>query len=440
MLGGDKRINELRVGLVTNSGESSLFPNLNGAERPDLSMFGAVMIFVKAALATDPFLMVYLFQYGFVQTFIICLLLILLTQASYAVLLRSWWIGEAYTMTDLWARVIGTGTAWVPRVLMLFAYIACLSSEYWEICECVPPILDYIWPDAPDILFNEWFLQYVPMVIILVAMSSARNFRSLLGISIVGLVATIVGLLCAFVYLVRHHFEGGRYVPTSETVYFELEFMSIYDALRDFNGALFAHPVLAYVGAEMRHPSRNQMSSMTWISMVITGIACYAVPLLGYLVAPDVEPDSMYFYFFESNDSPEVILGILSALILSLTSNLFFTFLVGRLFVSLWSGDHVGDRHEHSTSTGASILTAACGALLSVCINFTNDWVWIVWYDTATFAYSFLGFFLPGLFYLVQYRLRVFGWGVLSCLIVALGGFLMVLTIIGMVQGLMELA
>jgi branched-subunit amino acid transport protein len=238
---------------------------------------------------------------------------------------------------------------------------------------------------------------------------------------------------------VRHHFEGGRYVPTSKAVYFDLKFMSIYDAFRDLNGALFAHPVLAYLSAEMHNPTRTRLSAMTWIAMIVTGIACYAIPLIGYLVDSEVEPDAMYFYWFNAENSPEVVAGIVCVLIVSLTSNLLFTFLTGQLFLSLWTKESIAAGQKHLPSHVVRGITAACAGMLAICINFTNEYVTIIWYDVATFGYSFLGFFLPGVLYVRQYGLAIVGWGILSCLIIAIGGVLMVMTIVGMVQGLMEL-
>jgi hypothetical protein len=437
MIGGDQALDGLRLGLITNNGESSLFPNKRAGGRSALSKFSAVLIFVKAALATDPFIMVYLFHGGVVQTLLVCLLIVLLTQGSFAVLLRSWAIGEAYTFAGLWSRLFGARTAWVPHLFVFVAYLSCMSSEYWEIVDCVPWILGAVWPGAPEFVRNGWFLQYVPMLLIVAFMFWADHFRSFVPLSAVALVAAVVALLATLAYMVRHS-EGAAYAAASETALFRPSFTAIYDAIKDFTGALFAQPFLPYVAAEMHDPTRNRLLSMTWIATLVTGFLCFVIPLAAFLVCPDIETDETYFYRFGDGEAPEVILGIACVLIVSVASNVFFTFFIAQQFVCIWVGDHTGDGAEQPIPHFTRGITAACAALIAVTVNFTNEYVELIWYNIAGFAYALLAFVFPGLFYFVQFRFRVMRWGVFSCVIIVLGAFVFVLTLIGLVQSLIE--
>jgi amino acid permease len=436
MQGGDQRISDLRLNLIRSSGKGSLFPHRTLSHHELLSIGGAALLMTKAALACDPFNFAFVIGTGVVQIAIIGFLILLLVQASYAVLLRSWSVGEAYTIADIWRVVIHRGTAWIPVSLVVYSYFSCLIAEFWEITDGIGSIVGWLWPSAPAVITDYWFIQYIVMVLIVGSLLLTTRIRSYLGVSTFGLCCGLVGFGCAVVYFVRHMFNENGYTATSEIVLFQPDFESIYTGIREMSAALFAHPFLPLIASEMRKPSRRRVMKMVWIAMITTAVFVYITPLIGYLLMADVPDGSNFFRELDPAGSPEVIIGQFGVLLLSVSSLVFFTFFVSNLFVAFFHGSRLGSSDEAPSNPATRVFTGLTLCLLAIAINFTTETVELIIYEVAAMAYSVISFILPGTYYLVQFGFRVFYWGVMSVLIVCLGLFLCVLTIIGLVTQL----
>jgi hypothetical protein len=439
MIGGDQRIAELRVSGIRSSGKSSLFPHQRMPREEMLSLGSAALVLTKAAIACDAFNFAYVIETGVVQSAIACLVILLLTQGSYAVLLRSWSVGESYTMADVWRHSIGSKTAWIPNCILLYAYFTCLTAEYWEITEGVQTVVEWLWPDAVAVTQDYSFVQYVAMVLGLISLLFTTRIRGYVAFASVGLFSAVVGLVCAVIYFNRHMFDEVGYLATSEIVLFRLDFDSIYAGLREMSTAMFAHPFLALIANEMYKPSRKRLIKMVWMAMVPTALFVYVTPLFGYLLMTDVEDDYNFLRVLDATDSPEVIVGQIGVLLLSITSLWFYMFFVANTFVTFFSGERLGTNEERQSSSSAPLTRLVSGfvaSLFAISINFTTEVVELIIYEVAAMAYSLIGFVLPAFYYLAQFKFRVLYWGVMSVVILFLGGFLSIMTIAGMVNQL----
>jgi amino acid permease len=227
-------------------------------------------------------------------------------------------------------------------------------------------------------------------------------------------------------------FDEDGYVATSEIVFFRPDFNSIYVGLREMSTAMFANPFLPLIANEMHKPSRKRVMKMTWVAIVPTAIFIYVVPLFGYLLMIDVGEDLNFLLELDPTDSPEVVIGEIGTLLLSITSNVIFTYFVARSFMLFFNGDRLGSGEERVNPPTVRIFAGATGALLAISINFTNVVFETIVYEIASMGYSVISFVLPGVYYLMQFQFRVFKWGVMSSLILCLGVFLCIMTVIGL--------
>jgi hypothetical protein len=439
MIGGDQRISELRVNSVRSSGKGSLFPNQRIAHDEALSIGGAALLLIKAAVACDPFNFAYVIETGVVQSAIASLLILLLTQGSYAVLLRSWSVGGSNTMAGVWRQTVGPGTAWIPNCIVIYAYFTCLVAEYWEITDGVQTLVEWNWSNAPEVLMDYWFLQYVTMVLVLGSLLFTTRVRGYVGLASVGILSAVVGFVCAVIYFSRQMFDEDGYIAPNEVVFFRPDFDSVYAGLREMSTAIFAHPFLPVIANEMYKPSRRRLMKLSWLAMVPTAIFVYVTPLIGYLLMTDVEEDCNFLRVLDPTDSPEVIVGQMCVLLLSITSLSFFTFFVANVLMEFFNNERLETGEGPPSSSSAPITRLLAGmvaSLLAISINFTTEVAELVIYELAAMAYSFTGFVLPGLYYLAQFKFRVFHWGVMSVLILCLGSFLCILTIVGLISQL----
>jgi hypothetical protein len=434
MEGGDTRISDLRVDLHRSSGKRSLFPHQRIARDEALSIFGAAILMIKAAVAVDPFNFAFVIKTGIIQSAIVAFLILLFTQGSYAVLLRSWSVGEAYTVAEIWRKAINSGTAWIPHCFVLYAYFSCLIAEYWEIFDGVSTVVEWVWPNAPAVFFDLWFLQYVTMVLIAISLLYGTRMRSYVRISAFGLFCGVVGFVCTVIYFGRHMIDEDGYVAAGEIVLFKSDFESIYTGIREMTSAMFAHPFLPFVANEMYKPSRKRVNKMIWLAMVPTAVFVYVTPLFGYLLMTDVEEDSNFFIELDPKDSPEVIVGEIGVVLLSVTSLLLFTFFIAHSFVTFFNGEQLGSAEEQADSPIVRVFSALAVSLLAISINFTTDLAEYLIYEIAMIVYSVIAFVLPGLYYIVQFRFQLFQWGVAASLILCVGMGLSILSIVDIVE------
>jgi amino acid permease len=434
MLGGDQRLADLRVVLIESSGTGSMFPNQNHDPKSGLSIAFASILLLKAVLATDPFFMVSHFESGAIQCFVIALLLLFLTHGSYAIYVRSWAFDQAYTLSGLWRLTVGPGTAWFVHVLTLYAYLTCLISEYWEIVDGVGLLITHFWPTAPSILFNVWFLQYVTLACVLSPILLRRTFRAYLTVAGIGVFGALLGLTAAAIYLFRHMFDDGKYIAASQVVLFQPNVQSIAASIRDFTAALFGHPFLPYIAQEMHEPSRDRVMTLTWVSNITATLLIYLIPFVGYLLFSGVAPDFVFFHSLDPEGAPEVIIGRIAVLIVTITSNVFFTFFSGEAFASSFRGEAFGTVESRSKAAAPQFLGALALSLFAICANFLPEWILAVLYDLASAAYSILGLIFPAVIYLARFRFKVFRWGLMSVILFCLGGFLVVILFVGMFQ------
>jgi hypothetical protein len=434
MHGGDQRLSDLRVSRLRSSDNGSLFPHQKLACREALSIGTAALLLMKAAIAIDPFNFSFVIKTGVIQSGVVAVLILLFMQASYAVLLRSWSVGEAYTIADIWRKTIHRETAWIPHCLVLYAYFSCLIADYWEILDGVACVVGWLWPNAPMLFLDSAFLQYVTMVLVAMSLLCTTQMRSYVRVSLLGLVCGVIAFVCAVVYFSRHMFDEDGYVATNEIVLFKPDFVSIYTCIREITAALFAHPYLPFIANEMHRPSRARVMKMTWIAMGPATLFVYVTPVVGYLLMTDVEDDYNFFIELDPAGSPEVVIGEVGVIVLSITSLLFFTFFIAHSFVTFFNGEQLGSTEEGQDSPTVRMLSALAVSLLAISVNFTTDLVEYLIYEIAMIVYCLIAFVLPGLYYLVQFRFAIFRWGVAACLILCLGTGLVVLSMVDIVD------
>jgi hypothetical protein len=431
MIGGDKSLTELRIEQVTNPTKGSLFL---GTTRTMTSLSASIALLIKAGVATDPYVMVATLKTGVVQSLIVAVFILFLTSGAVVVFLHSWSLGEAYTHSELWGWVIHRPTRWIPSLFVAFGYIAALSFCLFDIMDCVPAVCEWVWPDAPAIVGDPWFLQYVVCVIATLPSIWATGLNSFVWIAWVSNFCELVALSCALVYFFRHMFDDGKYVASDEVVLFQMDFESIYCALRDFNICFFIHPMIPFVASEMVNPTRERIMRLTWGTLVIVGAFSYVTPLISYLLFIEGEPESCFFLYLDPVGSPEVIVGAIAVTIIAICSNMYFAYVSSYSVVSIF-GVGIHDKEGHLARTLGSLVSL----FIAIAMNFAGDLAFLMFYELSSLAYTLLGYFLPALYFLIQFKVKIVEWGILALFVFAGGAFLTILGIMETVTSALAL-
>jgi amino acid permease len=296
-----------------------------------------------------------------------------------------------------------------------------LSCVYTDLLGLVPAILDLLWPDAPEILYNAWFLQYLPLVLMAIPMFWTDCLRDTAIYTWSGCFFILVALICCAVYFFRHAFQDGKFTETAQIVYFEGTFDSIYTAFRYFNVAIFGQSVLPGIAAEMDCPTRNRLMGMTWLGTLISGAISYVVPLIGYLLFLGGEAETYYLLYCDTTGSPEVVTGLISLVVLSITSNLFYTYLTAQVIMGFFTSVDVNEKGRDTAKRIPRVLAALTSNLLGIAANTAPLTLLLTLWEVVFISLSLMANVLPAVYYLAQFRFQILSWALIAIVILVLG-------------------
>jgi hypothetical protein len=402
MFGGNPTLTDLKLATLSSSHTSTLFPPKDSAHRP-ISLATASVLLFKAACTTDSFTFVSSFDTGILIALGACLFMLFLTQSSFYVFTRTWSFGEAYSYEDIWNLTFGPKLVFIPKVLLIIAYLACLICGFWEITVYIPDILLSVWSNTPALLQSEWFLQYIFVIPILLPCFCLPRLSSFSWIAWVCFFCFVVSLVCMILYFFRTQLD----ISPSQIVLAKSDWEGVYQVLSDYNIAFFAHSFVAPIAQEMEQPSRQRTIAMTWITFAVTAFFSYFVPLIGWLFFLDL-PYGENVMLFLDPASPETIIGKIAVLGISLTSTAFFTYHLAEI-------------------TAKMILPV-------ICIVSLGDTACNLSYEISGVALTLLGFVLPPMYYLVQFRFRFLKWGIIAAIVLVLGLGMLVLSLMVTIQ------
>jgi hypothetical protein len=433
MIGGDVMFKDIGLDQIRGDRQFPLFLTMRGPSSSKNSLLGSIMLMIKAIVSTIPFLNVNVLKTGVVQCALICILMGLLTQGSVQILVHSWKIGEAYTHAELWGNLFHASTNWFPTLLIAFGYIAVNSFSYVDIMDCVTNVVPWLWPSVPELVYSPWFIQYVSLVLAVLPTAWAKSYGNFLGISLVSHFAILVGLACVAVYLFRTMFEDGKYTATSQIVLFQFDFQSIFKATRSYNMAFFMHPYIPLLGIEMFNPTYTRVLRMSGIAILLSGMVTWLVPMLSYLLFLDGNPSSSIFLYLDRTGAPEVVVGAICVGVIAICSNMAFTFLTAQTLVEFLHDDDDPSRRYDRTPR---LVAAFVSSLFAIAINMADVTLYTTLLSLASICSSMLGSFLPAVYYLKRFGFKIWKLGLLSLLVLGIGG---AITVIGVLTSIPDL-
>jgi hypothetical protein len=432
MIGGDVRLAHLRVELISNPSDAPM--TTGSSVKTTSSLLASISLLVKAGLATDPFILIETLKTGVLQCLIVAAFMFFLTYGAFEIFLDSWNPGEACTYSAIWTQAIHAGSAWIPLFLIAISYIAALSFCFLDVVDCLSALVGWLWPALSDRVSDPWLLQYAAAFVVVLPSLWGTGFRSFRWVAWVSNFCELMALASVAIYFFRHAFDGGRYAAASQVVLFSFDLDSFHAALRDFNICMFVHPVIPLLVGEMHNPTRSRVKKMVLLSLLFIGIFSYVVPCISYLMFVEEEVVSCFFLYLDPDRSPEVIVGTVCMIVIALCSNMYFAYIVCQAILAMF---HVDVSEESATLP--RLFATSVSVLISICLNFAGDLVFALFYEISSLAFALLGYFLPALFFLTEFKFKSLKWGFFSLFVFACGAFLTILGIVSAVQEMMAM-
>jgi hypothetical protein len=349
-----------------------------------------------------------------------CLAMLLLTQASFYLFLRTWRFCANAAYSDIWRITWGRRFSWLPTVFIVLAYLTVCETGVWELRAYSAGILAPL--GVSDIWMNRWLWSYAGYLPCLIPCFIFPRLSSFAWISWLALLTMAVALAALLVHLFRTRFVDGQYAFTADIPLVEVTFANIIESMSGFNIAFFAYPFVFDIGLEMERPTKTRIYKLTWFANVVTGLFAYCVPAVGYLLFSSVEPEDNIFLYLDAA-APEVLVGKIAVMIQSMTSTAYFTYYIARVVVVAFCGTY---KHSAPMYGCAGIVAAAVSVMIDSVGGETSG----SFYTIGGVCFSLLAFVMPPVFYLSQHKFQNVAWGVLAVVVCLVGGSLMIMSLV----------
>lgn len=468
MIGGDLKVEKYRFRARPQNINFVLFPNDQSSNQ--ISLFSAIMLLLKMTLDTDSFFFYQdLFKCGIIEGLLVSVTVMLLVQLSIHIFTRCWFYGTAYNYPDVWTCVFGSKALnFIPILLNIISYLTYVVWYCFEIHDNFSTFLRTVWPSCPSFLTNKWFLSYIINALTVVPCLFAHKFISLTWVAYIGNIAIVVAVICLIILLVRtlNEFKfhivvdtfgkiDGEDIPYLPfTNLFSKDPSGIFYCVGSVMTAFYMHPILDMVFSEMRNPTVFRCLSSTWIVNIVSIIIYYGIGLISYFIIQvhfhdvvtvasmmkpgeppqnspvfknrpynifsivlgqeisDLENENVFFNFPKSHT--EAIVGQIASYIVTITTNIFYTYFLATQVSSL-----VIERRNDDTPP--LLISGIVVILFSIGINFMNDKATQFLDFIAQIAFLILVFILPSFFYLKLYRFTKPFWGIICVLLLVIG-------------------
>lgn len=464
MIGGDLRVEKYRFRARPQKLDFVLFPSDHTSTQ--ISLFSVIMLLCTICMGTGPFLMYEnFFKCGVIETLLIIIIVMLLVQLSIQIYIRCWFYGTAYDYQRIWICVIGTRKfSFIPLLMNIIAYLTYVCRFGLEISKNGAAFLNGVWPNCPSFLKSKYFLLYVINILTAVPSLFVKNIVSLTWVAYVGNAAKIVVFICLLIMLVRCVNEMGFSVtvrtvrkvdssfPFSPNItLFSSDPSALFNCVSIIMMAFFMHPMMSSIMSHMINPTVFRCVSSTWLSCTIFIFVFYGIGVVAYFIVMthlqdaieiqdkfnenhdisifDNSPFNLFYiankffitkftnrnvFFNFKSSRAEAILGQIACYVVTVTSNIIYTYFVATQVSSI-----VIDRKDDDTIP--VFISGVVVILFSIGINFMASKVIDVLDTISIFALIILEFFLPPFYYLKLYRFTKPLWGVISLLVLVIG-------------------
>ena len=405
MIGGDVLLNDVKLKRARSMKHAVLFHQHQDEKK--YSFFYLYMLLLKSGVATDPFFVGEVFYSGSIVSFIYGVLIVLITELSFYLFIKSWIYGRAYSYEKIWTELFGPSFTWIIYLLIIVTYLSFTIWQQYELYVYFSETLISIWDSVPYLLTNQWFVTYILTFLIVAPSLLVKKLSSFLPIAFLSNFCHIIGLICLIVYFSRHEHEDpvDTIMPTSDPA---TNFISI----SLFHSSVFFHPTMSLLVQDMEYPTQSRIMSLTWFTSITSFIFHFLGGFFSYLVSPENDGDVIFYYLDPL--ATEVIIGKIATYIISITSQMFYTYYLSRVVTEFILPNSSHDK----TSTFVSGITVI---LLSISLNFIDEIVTVVFDLIASIAMIILVFLLPAIYYLKQYKFSSIPWGILSIILLVIG-------------------
>ncbi|OHS96312.1 hypothetical protein TRFO_37530 [Tritrichomonas foetus] len=393
MIGGDLKVSEHRFQGRSRGSDYVLFPTSLVSNR--VSMVTAIMLLLKIAISSDPFIVSPSINCGVVQALFITVLVFLMMQLSIHLYIRCWFFGLAYNYTDVWSCVFGSTFKFIPAFMNICIFFSYILYHTYEVYHYMQLFILELWPTAIAFVTDKWFIIYIVNTIAFLPAILASRLSKIKVIAFIGNFAALIALVFLVVVVVTHNGENG-YKSPNELALFKSGKESTIAYINDVSEAFFIQSMLNLAFVDMVNPTMGRCTKSIWISGIIYACFFYLAWLCrSFIKGVDFTEDNVFYSF--NVKIPAVAIGRIATYVLTITSCQFYVFYISSQFSVVFLKENVQD-------SAPAFIVGFCVLLFSIGINFVGEQALLYVDYIANFSFILLVFVLPSVYYLKLFK------------------------------------
>lgn len=396
MIGGDILFDDCKYNLNSMNYNTLLYTDKGSFV--GVSMFSAIMVLFNCGTSDDSLYMSYAFQVGVIESLVLCVSALLLTQCGLHLFITTWSYNSENSYVSIWKECFGNKTRFIPRILLLLAFISLSAISTGDFLDQYNDLISYVDANHSTIFSSKYFSKFVLTFIFVFPSLFHNRFSSMKYASGVANLLLLISILCELWLFIKSTKENG-FDPQKEIVYWSGDFKQAVYCMDVFNSLFFIAPFAAIISREIKEATRNKICKLTWYTSIASLFINLAGGYLGYFTFFSNQEDDSVFLNFEDQKQIPIIIGKLALLIKTILANNNY------IYINAISLSDVVFPYSEEQKVGR-ISSGVVVWFLTIFITFKGTKLLGLFDLFGSFSFVILAFILPSVYYLVIYKFK----------------------------------
>lgn len=402
MIGGDLLYEDYRFTCNSDDSNTLLYPNKN--EEHTIPISAAVVIILNSALVDDPFFVPGQMLSGFMVTVFVAIFVLLLTQLSFHIFVKTWSYNQLNSHVTIWTLLYGKFTNFIPRALLLLAFISNSSISIHDLIDQFHDLFSYLPSSQTKFVNNEWVIKYLFTFLLTIPALLHPKLGKMTIYCSIALFFQLLSLLCMLILFIKKTRVDG-FDPQKQLLVWTTDFRMMNSLFDTFNTVYFTHPFVALISDDLKQATRTKIAKMTWITSICSGLILLTGGFLGYFTFFADSIDDNILFGYPNQKDPVVIVAKFGCLFKTAMANSMFVYIAAVSLLSIFAS-------YNETLTTLRIFSGIVVWSLVMFINYKGTGLAKLVDLLGGYCFMILAYFLPSIFFLTMYKFKLPWWSI----------------------------
>ena len=393
MEGGDLIFKDYKFG-VNKSGDRPIFPDV-GTTKSTASIVSFLTCFLFGCFSLKLFDFT---QAGVVNFVLVGVVLLLLSQLSFSLFIRTWRYSKENNYADIFRDAFDVN----PIVVSLLIIIASVSMSVSYSGKIISAWKSLFKPFVSDgnIVLNDYIIGYVLCGILPVVACSTGTFNIFFPLSYIANICAVLATVPLFIEFGKSVKSEG-FDPTKQVKIVTGKFWLTIDVTKSFVTLFFAHFFIKFAAKFAVHKTQKSIEKITWAANTINTVYNLVCIIIGYFNYTNNFPGMFYFDAMDPKSALAMLAKISAIINLTIANAGYYKLFTDQVITIFSTSD---------TIPVVSIISNATVAVLSIGAAIMGGHAASVIDIAGSISFIIVIFIIPAVIYLRMYKLSCL-WG-----------------------------